>query len=53
VSKVIGPEDGVCVTPRGVVHSIKSFRGEEMIIEETTLPSVETVSLPPLPAEPG
>ncbi|KAJ7271643.1 hypothetical protein C8J57DRAFT_1226227 [Mycena rebaudengoi] len=35
---------GVCVTPRGVVHSLKSFRGEETIIEETTLPSVETTA---------
>lgn len=43
VARIIGPEDGVCVTPRGVVHSIKSFPGEETIIEETTLPSVETV----------
>ncbi|KAJ6575631.1 hypothetical protein DFH09DRAFT_915194, partial [Mycena vulgaris] len=41
-SRVIGPEDGVCVTPRGVVHSLKTFPGEETIIEETTLPSVET-----------
>ncbi|KAJ7264641.1 hypothetical protein C8J57DRAFT_1069753 [Mycena rebaudengoi] len=41
VSRVIGPEDGVCVTRRGVVHSLKSFPGEEIIIEEST-PSVET-----------
>ncbi|KAJ6529971.1 hypothetical protein DFH09DRAFT_1184622 [Mycena vulgaris] len=34
VSRVIGPEDGVCVTRRGV----------ETIIEETTLPSVETTA---------
>ncbi|KAJ7675345.1 hypothetical protein B0H17DRAFT_1081090 [Mycena rosella] len=44
VSRVIGPEDGVCVTRRGVVHSLKSFPGEETIIEETTLPSVETTA---------
>ncbi|KAJ7264754.1 hypothetical protein C8J57DRAFT_1331775 [Mycena rebaudengoi] len=44
VSRVIGPEDGVCVTPRGVVHSLKSFPGEETIIEETTLTSVETTA---------
>ncbi|KAJ6567366.1 hypothetical protein DFH09DRAFT_1156763 [Mycena vulgaris] len=37
VTKVMGPEDGVCFTPRGVVHSIKSFPGEETIMEETTL----------------
>ncbi|KAJ6567363.1 hypothetical protein DFH09DRAFT_1156751 [Mycena vulgaris] len=41
VSRVIGPEDGVCVTRRGVVHSIQGFPGEETIVEESTL-SVET-----------
>ncbi|KAJ7202274.1 hypothetical protein GGX14DRAFT_654056 [Mycena pura] len=39
VQKVIGPDDGICVTPRGVVHSLEGFPGEELILEETaTLP---------------
>ncbi|KAJ7114920.1 hypothetical protein C8R44DRAFT_225670 [Mycena epipterygia] len=40
--RILGPEDGECFTPRGVVHSIKTFPGEEVILEETALPSVET-----------
>ncbi|KAF7354039.1 putative cupintype [Mycena venus] len=35
VRRVVGPEDGVCLTRRGVVHSLESFPGEELILEET------------------
>ncbi|KAJ7359573.1 hypothetical protein DFH08DRAFT_686610 [Mycena albidolilacea] len=42
VSRILRPEDGVCVTPAGVVHSIETFAGEETILEETTVPSGET-----------
>ncbi|KAJ7855575.1 hypothetical protein B0H13DRAFT_1641833 [Mycena leptocephala] len=41
VTRILRPEDGVCTTPAGVVHSIQTFPGEETIIEETTLPSTE------------
>ncbi|KAJ7364593.1 hypothetical protein DFH08DRAFT_766352 [Mycena albidolilacea] len=44
VTHVLGPEDGEAVTPPGVVHSLESFPGEEVIIEETTRPSVETTA---------
>jgi mannose-6-phosphate isomerase-like protein (cupin superfamily) len=36
VRKVIGPDDGPCLTQRGVIHSLESFPGEEVILEETT-----------------
>ncbi|KAJ7339239.1 hypothetical protein DFH08DRAFT_1014147 [Mycena albidolilacea] len=29
-------EDGACITRRGVIHSLESFPGEELILEETT-----------------
>jgi mannose-6-phosphate isomerase-like protein (cupin superfamily) len=45
VTHVLGPEDGEAVTPARVVHSLESFPGEEVIIEETTRPSVDTVCL--------
>ncbi|KAJ7464226.1 hypothetical protein B0H11DRAFT_1734323 [Mycena galericulata] len=35
VRRVVGPDDGICFTRRGVVHSIESFPGEELILEET------------------
>ncbi|KAJ6588370.1 hypothetical protein B0H19DRAFT_204625 [Mycena capillaripes] len=41
VKKVVRPEDGPSLTRRGVVHSIEVPAGEEVIIEETTLQSVE------------
>ncbi|KAJ6588374.1 hypothetical protein B0H19DRAFT_1098982 [Mycena capillaripes] len=41
VKKVIRPEDGPSLTRRGVVHSIDVPAGEEVILEETTLQSVE------------
>ncbi|KAJ7494319.1 hypothetical protein B0H11DRAFT_2190631 [Mycena galericulata] len=44
VTRVLTPEDGVAITPAGVVHSLESFKGEELIIEETTTPSVETTA---------
>ncbi|KAJ7906812.1 hypothetical protein B0H13DRAFT_1619071 [Mycena leptocephala] len=34
VRRVVGPEDGICFTRRGVVHSIESFPEEELILEE-------------------
>jgi mannose-6-phosphate isomerase-like protein (cupin superfamily) len=40
---VVGPEDGACITRRGVIHSLESFPGEELILEETT-PAPEDVS---------
>lgn len=43
VKKVIRPEDGPSITLRGVVHSIEVPAGEEVILEETTLQSVEVV----------
>ncbi|KZP34374.1 hypothetical protein FIBSPDRAFT_923902 [Athelia psychrophila] len=42
ISRIVGPEDGVVTTPRGVVHSLRSFEGEEAIIEESALPSETT-----------
>ncbi|KAJ7339225.1 hypothetical protein DFH08DRAFT_876338 [Mycena albidolilacea] len=36
VRHVVGPEDGACITRRGVIHSLESFPGEELILEETT-----------------
>ncbi|KAF8209636.1 hypothetical protein K438DRAFT_1929954 [Mycena galopus ATCC 62051] len=36
VRRIIGPEDGVCFTPHGVVHSLEAFPGEELILEETS-----------------
>ncbi|KAJ7918657.1 hypothetical protein B0H13DRAFT_1869244 [Mycena leptocephala] len=42
VRKVIGPDDGPCLTRRGVVHSLESFPGEEVIIEETTTEAEST-----------
>ncbi|KAJ7463293.1 hypothetical protein FB451DRAFT_1562299 [Mycena latifolia] len=38
VTRVLTPEDGVCITPAGVVHSIKCFLGEEGIFEEIAIP---------------
>ncbi|KAJ6516473.1 hypothetical protein C8R45DRAFT_890136 [Mycena sanguinolenta] len=35
VRRVVSPEDGPCLTRRGVVHSLETFPGEETIIEET------------------
>ena len=37
---VVGPEDGALFTPRGVVHSIRSFQGIPFLLEEVTQPSV-------------
>ncbi|KAJ7502687.1 hypothetical protein B0H11DRAFT_1907241 [Mycena galericulata] len=37
--KVVGPDDGTLVTPAGVVHSISTYPGEEVILEETTMPA--------------
>ncbi|KAJ7445134.1 hypothetical protein B0H11DRAFT_431694 [Mycena galericulata] len=36
VKTVVGPGDGVCLTRRGVVHSLAAFPGEELLMEETT-----------------
>jgi mannose-6-phosphate isomerase-like protein (cupin superfamily) len=36
VRRVLGPEDGVCFTRRGVVHSLEAFPGEEVVLEETS-----------------
>ncbi|KAF8209634.1 hypothetical protein K438DRAFT_1572654 [Mycena galopus ATCC 62051] len=36
VRRVIGPEDGACLTKRGVIHSLEAFPGEELVLEETT-----------------
>ncbi|KAJ7227741.1 hypothetical protein B0H12DRAFT_1148753 [Mycena haematopus] len=44
VTRVLGPDDGECVTPARVVHGFESFPGEETIIEETTRPSSETTA---------
>ncbi|KAJ7604126.1 hypothetical protein FB45DRAFT_760122 [Roridomyces roridus] len=38
VSRIITPEDGEVFTPAGVVHSLEGFLGEELILEETTVP---------------
>ncbi|KAJ7458166.1 hypothetical protein FB451DRAFT_1508537 [Mycena latifolia] len=38
VTRVLTPEDGVCIAPAGVVHSIKSYLGEEGIFEEIAIP---------------
>jgi mannose-6-phosphate isomerase-like protein (cupin superfamily) len=35
VRHIVGPEDGACLTRRGVIHSLESFPGEELILEET------------------
>ncbi|KAJ6491946.1 hypothetical protein C8R45DRAFT_189754 [Mycena sanguinolenta] len=42
VRKVIIPEDGPCLTRRGIVHSIESFPGEELILEETATQPEDT-----------
>ncbi|KZP34380.1 hypothetical protein FIBSPDRAFT_1035436 [Athelia psychrophila] len=42
ISRIVRPEDGVVITPRGVVHSLRGFVGEEAIVEESTLPSETT-----------
>ncbi|KAJ7502670.1 hypothetical protein B0H11DRAFT_1712642 [Mycena galericulata] len=39
VTKVVRPEDGILVTPAGVVHSISTYPGEEAILEEITVPA--------------
>ncbi|KAK7036184.1 hypothetical protein R3P38DRAFT_2910926 [Favolaschia claudopus] len=36
VKRVLTPEDGVCKTPRGMVHSLEGYTDEEFIIEETS-----------------
>ncbi|KAJ7486719.1 hypothetical protein FB451DRAFT_1082209 [Mycena latifolia] len=38
-TRVLTPEDGACITPPGVVHSLQSFAGEEAILEETAMPA--------------
>ncbi|KAJ7785344.1 hypothetical protein DFH07DRAFT_787545 [Mycena maculata] len=38
VRKVLRPEDGACIRPRGVVHGLEFCAGEEAIMEETTIP---------------
>jgi mannose-6-phosphate isomerase-like protein (cupin superfamily) len=35
VRRIVGPEDGACLTRRGVIHSLEGFPGEELILEET------------------
>ncbi|KAJ6481043.1 hypothetical protein C8R45DRAFT_932942 [Mycena sanguinolenta] len=42
VARVVGPEDGPVLTRPGVVHSIESFPGEEVIMEETAGPGENT-----------
>jgi len=42
VSRIVGPEDGVVLTQRGVVHSLRTFEGEEVILVETALPNETT-----------
>ncbi|KAJ7731293.1 hypothetical protein DFH07DRAFT_968792 [Mycena maculata] len=38
VVRIVSLKDGTVITRQGVVHSIKSFPGEEAIVEETTMP---------------
>ncbi|KAF7353997.1 putative cupintype [Mycena venus] len=42
VRRVLGPENGVCLTRRGVVHSLEGFPGEELILEETATEPEDT-----------
>jgi ABC-type ATPase with predicted acetyltransferase domain len=40
VKKVYGPDDGLIHIPKRTVHSIRSFVGEESIVDEGVLPHV-------------
>ncbi|KAJ7339263.1 hypothetical protein DFH08DRAFT_1014182 [Mycena albidolilacea] len=42
VRQIVGPEDGSCLTRRGVIHSLEGFPGEELILEETTTAPEDT-----------
>ncbi|KAJ7504898.1 hypothetical protein B0H11DRAFT_1852128 [Mycena galericulata] len=39
ITRIVRPEDGVLVTPAGVVHSVSTYPGEEAILEEMTVPA--------------
>ena len=41
-SKIYTPEDGEIFVPRGVVQSLRMFKGEDLIFEEKTQPMVRT-----------
>ncbi|KAK7036195.1 putative cupintype [Favolaschia claudopus] len=41
VKRIFTPEDGPCVTKRGVVHSLEAFEGEELIFEEMSYEMTE------------
>jgi len=43
-TRIYTPEDGEIFVPRGVVHSLKMFQGEDVIFEEKTKPMVRTTS---------
>ncbi|KAJ7339249.1 hypothetical protein DFH08DRAFT_876373 [Mycena albidolilacea] len=42
VRQIVGPEDGACLTRRGVIHSLEGFPGEELILEETATAPEDT-----------
>ncbi|KAJ7184692.1 hypothetical protein C8R46DRAFT_1300004 [Mycena filopes] len=41
VTRIITPADGPVLTRRGVVHSLATFPGEEVVVDEMALPSEE------------
>ncbi|KAJ7043135.1 hypothetical protein C8F04DRAFT_944225 [Mycena alexandri] len=44
VTRILTPADGTVYTPPGMVHSLESFPGEELSLDEVAKPSAETTA---------